>query len=699
MMQKFWYNSPVKFYRIDSDFDDVLNPQNVQSFGEIKPYILEKGVLHRFLIPEHNNETDFHSNFDLYVVSGLKKTKILSDVGIIDSKIKYITFYCNQNISGFLQLQYGNDVLYRSNCIRFADTSQSERKQARIITKHNYNRQLFDFDSEFSWFVTNVPIYEDGDYQMDAEITNERIGGISTLQTSETYLDEVVNYQIAADGNGDIINFIQSSLTNTDFFLNGTKRTSTDKLDIDDNGIFAGLKLVNVKDENGFNISIDEDVIFSDLNIVEESRFPVNQSVNTEANIAILNNRISVTFNKVFVIQPNREAKIYKDGVLVYTKSSNNMYSDNYTLIINDTLLNSSDLVLTEGYYTVVLDSAIVRTGFGRTNLQITNWTFQISENEETLDFIQWIDGGTQDKIGNDAQVSVYRSDFSYDFQWQYFDGSDFVDVINGESQTYIFNLNNGLNQFRNIAIDTVTGISYVSNVLKYTKSNTPTLVSVLKLNTNTGRFVWNNNGIDYGAGSAILQLSQDNGLNWQNFFTTNPGHPTNNNSVDVSSAVLSSIINNTTVKFRIICSGNGLVNQISNTIDLIWQKTAKIYIPQNSVVKDTNGNLSYQLHVEDAAFEGFAISQTDIVENVRRISAVFTFGDNITPTLKNTVTKVKSITLQPNIYTCNTNLSIVPLNLGQTAEGQCIEAFSYTPNLGDSICSEYAINIINPIA
>ena len=68
MMQKFWYNSPVKFYRIDSDFDDVLNPQNVQSFGEIKPYILEKGVLHRFLIPEHNNETDFHSNFDLYVV-------------------------------------------------------------------------------------------------------------------------------------------------------------------------------------------------------------------------------------------------------------------------------------------------------------------------------------------------------------------------------------------------------------------------------------------------------------------------------------------------------------------------------------------------------------------------------------------------------------------------------------------------------
>ena len=89
---------------------------------------------------------------------------------------------------------------------------------------------------------------------------------------------------------------------------------------------------------------------------------------------------------------------------------------------------------------------------------------------------------------------------------------------------------------------------------------------------------------------------------------------------------------------------------------------------------------------------------QTDIVENVKRISARFTFGDNITPTLENTVTKVKSITLQPNIYTCNINLSIVPLNLGQTAEGRCIEAFSYTPNLGDSICSEYAINIINPI-
>ena len=534
---------------------------------------------------------------------------------------------------------------------------------------------------------------------MDAEITNERIGGISTLQTSETYLDEVVNYQIAADGNGDIINFIQSSLTNTDFFLNGTKRTSTDKLDIDDNGIFAGLKLVNVKDENGFNISIDEDVIFADLKLEVVSFTPPDNSFSTVANFNT-ENRISIELNNDFNLDPSKKASIYKDGTLLVSKLGSQLIKIGNTIIINDTSLNSSDFVLSEGDYYILLDDGLIYTDFGK-SFSIndpTNWNFQISENEQTLDFIQWIEGGVQDKIGNDAQVSVYRSDFSYDFQWQYFDGSDFVDVINGESQTYIFNLNNGLNQFRNIAIDTVTGISYISNVLKYTRSIVPTLKSVTKLNSNSGRFVWNNNGIDYGNGSAVFQLSTDNGLNWQNFFTTNPGNPTNNNSVDVSSAVLSSIINNTTVKFRIVCSGNGLANQISNTIDLIWQKIAKIYIPPNSVVKDTNGNCSYQLHVEDAAFEGFVISQTEIVENVKKISAVFTLGDNITQTSQNTVTKVKSITLQPNIYTCITNVSIVPLNIEQTAEGQCIEAFSYTPNLGDSICSEYAINIINPI-
>ena len=111
-MQRFWYNSPVKFFRIESHFEDVLNPQNVQSFGEIKPYTLEKGVIHRFLIPEYNNETDFFDNFTLYVVSGFIKKEIICDVFIALDKIKYITFLCYESISGYLQLNYGSTILY-----------------------------------------------------------------------------------------------------------------------------------------------------------------------------------------------------------------------------------------------------------------------------------------------------------------------------------------------------------------------------------------------------------------------------------------------------------------------------------------------------------------------------------------------------------------------------------------------------------
>lgn len=691
-MQRFWYNSPVKFFRIESDFEDVLNPQNVQSFGEIKPYTLEKGVIHRFLIPEYNNETDFFDNFTLYVVSGFIKKEIICDVFIALDKIKYITFLCSESISGYLQLNYGNTILYKSNCVRFADTSQSDIKYARVITKHNYNRQLFDFQPDNAYFVTNIPIYEDGDYRMEAEITNERIGGISTLQTKETYLDEVVNYELAANGNGDIINFVQSNLTNTEFYLNGTQRTSIDKLDVDDNGMFAKLKLVNVKDENGFNITIDEDVVFADLDLKLVSFTPLDNSYSTQDNFNI-DNRISLELNKDVKINPSKFVKIYRNGVLWAQKNGSQITKVGRTLIINDTSLNPSDLVFDVAQYYILIEHGLIYTDFGK-SFSITDstvWNFGLTENTQQLNFIQWIDGTEADKTGNqDSATAIIKPGYSFVSSiWQEDLGSGFNDIAGSTNQSMIDrSLQNGLTKFRNIAFDSF-GIENVSNILRYTKLITPTLKSVVKLSENTGRFVWNNNGIDYGSGSAVFQVSTDNGLNWTNFQTLAVGTASTDNVVDISSPVLSSLPLNISVKFRVVCSGNGLTNITSNNVDVVWQKTARIFIPPLSIVKESIGNCSYQLHVEDADFEGFVITRADIVSNVKRIKSVFTFGETISfnNVQYQTFFKNKQITIPKGVYNCYINLSCISLSSGDYTEGRSMIAFSSLPDLTGTIC------------
>ena len=62
-MHKFWYHSPLRFYKTKEDLSDMTNPQNCQFFGAKNPYPLEKGELHRFLIPNVDNEIINSNNF------------------------------------------------------------------------------------------------------------------------------------------------------------------------------------------------------------------------------------------------------------------------------------------------------------------------------------------------------------------------------------------------------------------------------------------------------------------------------------------------------------------------------------------------------------------------------------------------------------------------------------------------------------
>lgn len=62
-MHKFWYHSPLRFYKTKEELSDMTNPQNCQFFGAKYPYPLEKGELHRFLIPNIDNEIINSNNF------------------------------------------------------------------------------------------------------------------------------------------------------------------------------------------------------------------------------------------------------------------------------------------------------------------------------------------------------------------------------------------------------------------------------------------------------------------------------------------------------------------------------------------------------------------------------------------------------------------------------------------------------------
>ena len=62
-MHKFWYHSPLRFYKTKEELSDMTNPQNCQFFGAKNQYPLEKGELHRFLIPDVNNEIINSNNF------------------------------------------------------------------------------------------------------------------------------------------------------------------------------------------------------------------------------------------------------------------------------------------------------------------------------------------------------------------------------------------------------------------------------------------------------------------------------------------------------------------------------------------------------------------------------------------------------------------------------------------------------------
>lgn len=265
-MQKFWYHSPVRFYKTKEELTDMTNPQNTQYFGGNNPYPLEIGVFHRFLIPNYQNEIDPETNLELWLVNDTE-IEIPCEFGIANGKLFRITFISFEWLNGSFEIRTeGGDVLYYSNCISFIDSTDIKgRKHIRIATKHYYNRNLFEFDnSNYEWMVTNLPAYCLGQFLIDSEYETERNGNNNSLIASDSYLDEVVTYEFIGDGDSNIFSFIMAHVGNDTFFIDGTQRTIKEKPDVDEFSAIGTMKFVNIKDENGFNVTLDEDSIFED---------------------------------------------------------------------------------------------------------------------------------------------------------------------------------------------------------------------------------------------------------------------------------------------------------------------------------------------------------------------------------------------------------------------------------------------------
>lgn len=267
-MQKFWYHSPVRFYKTMEELEDMTNPQNTQYYGHKNPYPLEYNSYHRILIPNYQNEVPSDKQLQLWLI-GEEDTQIPCEFGIYQNKLVRISFISFDIVLGghFEIRTEDGDVLFYSNCVQFVNSDEGDgRKYIRIATKHTYNKNLFSYDQQqFDWMVTNLPGYCLGQFGTDEEVDTGQANELEKSVINDAWIEETVSYEFVIEGDDNILTFISVHSLNNDFYIDGTKRTRKEKPEIGDLSSSVTFKFSNQKDENGLNILLNEKEIFSDV--------------------------------------------------------------------------------------------------------------------------------------------------------------------------------------------------------------------------------------------------------------------------------------------------------------------------------------------------------------------------------------------------------------------------------------------------
>ena len=472
-MHKFWYHSPVRFYKTKEELSDMTNPQNCQFFGAKNPYPLEKGELHRFLIPNVDNEV-ITSNLKLFLV-GDTEQEIQSLMTVIDDKLCAVTFKCDDFIQGHFEIRNYTEPVFYSNCVKFIDSTDSEgRKFIRIATKHNYDKNLFPYSKSPNLYcVTNLPAYDLGRFTTEIDAKNNRVGKSASLISSESYTDETVQYEFKAYGDANILSFIQVHAVNNEFYINGTQRTAIDKMEADEFSILGKLKFTNVKDSLGLNKTINEDDIFADLEMQIIEKYPNDNYVEQAS---FFDGGIGCKFNSnVFGTGDlSKKMRLFRNGNEILTKNFDNL------AIFGDVVSFRFAIGgLVPADYVVKIDNGMFKNSVGDIFEGIANdtdWNFTLVEEIIPAISISWEDGTNTDLSGTLNNITLKIKDVISSstnpiivYSWESStDGISYTQfAINNSNKTVYLVPNNNFYRVKATLQD--NSVIY-SNVLKYTK-------------------------------------------------------------------------------------------------------------------------------------------------------------------------------------------------------------------------------------
>lgn len=474
-MQNFWYHSPVRFYKTQEELSDMSNPQNAQFFGAKKPYPLEIGVFHRFLLPAYINEVPT-AGLKIFVV-GDTEYELPCLFKFEGEQLIAVTFRCYNIIQGHFEIRNATETFYYSNCIQFIDSTDSDnRKYVRVITKHNYDKNLFPYSKNpNAYCVTNLPAYELGRFTAEIDAKNNRVGNSASLISSESYTDEIVSYEFKAYGDANIISFLQTHSVNNEFYLNGTKRTAIDKMEVDEFAMLGKLKFTNVKDDLGFNQTIDESAVFSDLALSLIDRYPsINKTY--EVDSGLTNFEIWFKFNAEVFNTGNASSKVrlYRNGVLVTEKSFSQLIvsGDRVSFLVS----NSS---ITPGTYHIEIDNNLFKNALGSIYEGIygnSSWYFTIASSITPSVSISWLDGNVGNLSGSGDSVSMKIKSLitkpdngAVNYIWESSsNGITYAPFEYGKTnKTFTLNPNNNYFRLKVVLSDSTT---LYSNILQYIK-------------------------------------------------------------------------------------------------------------------------------------------------------------------------------------------------------------------------------------
>lgn len=477
-----------QYFMIDSDwkkvsFNIVFNGGNLHFFlegssltsFEISSVKIEFGDKATDWSPAHEDE-NYPSNLKLFLV-GDTEQEIQSLMTVIDDKLCAVTFKCDDFIQGHFEIRNYSEPIFYSNCVKFIDSTDSEgRKFIRIATKHNYDKNLFPYSKSPNLYcVTNLPAYDLGRFTAEVDAKNNRVGNSASLISSESYTDEVVQYEFKAYGDANILSFIQVHAVNNEFYINGTQRTAIDKMEADEFAMIGKLKFTNVKNNLGLNKTINEDDIFSDLQMQIIEKIPPDNFIEQAS---FFDGDIACKFNSDIYSTGDlsKKMRLFQNGVEVLASNFNQLsISGNYVLFAS-----------IEGVYdlTVKIDDGMFKNSFGNVFEGITNntdWNFTIVAEITPEISISWEDGTNTDLSGTLNNITLKIKDETYSvsnpiigYSWESStDGISYTQFSVGNSNKSV-SLNSGNNFYRVKATLQDNSVIY-SNILKYTRETITT--------------------------------------------------------------------------------------------------------------------------------------------------------------------------------------------------------------------------------